>query len=1265
MSARHAYRFSFVVWTILFLLAGAIMPVQAQDGVAPSAPNDKTPLGLRQASAAPAPLVNEYLAVYGQEGGRFTIGTTGGDPATAGDDNRKLLYGFPQAPSTSFTSVRIQADGAAADYRLSSQSGDGVAPLAPPALEGDTLRTEYRKDGIRITERLYFSSNPDTGRDDLVTIEYTLQNETDGARRAGLRIMLDTMIGDNDGAPYFIQGAGQTTQQFEWEGSQVPAYWIAFESPTFDVNSLKARGQLAGGALTRPDRLVIADWAAANDTVWNYTVDPLDAVTNDSAVLLYYEPVRLGPGETRTVRTAYGIARAADLQTIDVTGIEVTQGVQNLRNAVGLLAERPTMVRVHVRTNGGAVPQLGAKLAGVRDGVPLPGSPLSPDNRNGSLTAQYAPVRTELEDSFYFELPESWLHGVIDLEVKVAGATFTCTDAAGLANDCRAQAAFAAGPAVEVRLVGIAWQASGQTHMPTEGDYREVERQLAATLPTAQIIVDRAPHALTPAFLDGPPVTAEQLARVNNLLAVQRILDGCLLGCNRYYLGVLVDRPAAAVGGVATGIPGAVASSYVTADLSHPHVLAHNTGRPHAYCSGGEPNPGEFPYADGRIGGSTDENDVYFGFDVSRKLVYGPNSGELMSDCAPRWISDYTYNAIRAALAAQYGSLHSEATALQAGEPAILVTGEVALNQWGGSFSSIYSLPAPGAAALPAAGDYTISLRDATGTQLAAYSFAPAIPSEGEIGTFALLLPKPSGTQQMFLLHDGHVLDSRSANGSPPAVTLLSPNGNERLTGSEAMAQWQASDADFDPLLFVLQYSADGGQSWLAVAANLTGTSYPLPLPSLPGGDNSLLRVIASDGLHSSSDVSDAPFSVAKHPPAAAILSPQEGARYVGNQTITLRGSGIDVEDGTLTADAHYQWASDQNGALGNGRSLALNAAQLAEGRHQITLTVSDRDGETATAVVSITVSRTTVPLPADWSINPDKLYFAAIAGGTAPETQLLSIRNRGDGEFQWNATDDQSWLVLSSLGATTPSDILVGIDLTGLTAGVYTATIRFTSSQISDAYLATVQLKVTDRSPAQIEVAASKLVLPADGQSQAQIVVTVSNGRGERLPNQTVAFATNLGAITPSAMTDAQGMATATLTAGTTVGVARITVSAGSAAKSIELLLSAGPAAAIRLTRSTDSSPVYGASAALITAVVTDAQGRPVMNQPVQFTTTLGTITPSTVTDAAGAATVLLQGPNSGGAATITATAGAVQTTLVIELEEASYRLLLPFASE
>ena len=118
---------------------------------------------------------------------------------------------------------------------------------------------------------------------------------------------------------------------------------------------------------------------------------------------------------------------------------------------------------------------------------------------------------------------------------------------------------------------------------------------------------------------------------------------------------------------------------------------------------------------------------------------------------------------------------------------------------------------------------------------------------------------------------------ARTLDDEPPCpyVHMISPNGGESLSGSTGVLSWTAGDADGDPLEYVIQYSTDAGATWQTLVTSWQSTTYELDLGSIPGSDQALIRVLASDGFHTAQDQSDATFSVAKNAPLGVAASKQ------------------------------------------------------------------------------------------------------------------------------------------------------------------------------------------------------------------------------------------------------------------------------------------------------------------------------------------------------------------------------------------------------
>lgn len=246
--------------------------------------------------------------------GTFALGTTGGDPATANDDDKALLYDFrPGGLSdvgTGYATVRFSRAGAAPEL-FTPATADQVADQSVSA-DGQQAVTVWRPElsayGARITQTLTLEQNPFTGRRDILRVGYAVRNEGADAAEIGIRSLLDIRLGRNDGAPYFVPGAGTVTHETKYRGDQVPPYWVAFESETYDAAGLRAIGLLDDPDSERPDELWIVRWPRIAYQPWDYAIDAAEPVTQDSAVALLWEPVVVPPGGERRVDTRYGLA---------------------------------------------------------------------------------------------------------------------------------------------------------------------------------------------------------------------------------------------------------------------------------------------------------------------------------------------------------------------------------------------------------------------------------------------------------------------------------------------------------------------------------------------------------------------------------------------------------------------------------------------------------------------------------------------------------------------------------------------------------------------------------------------------------------------------------------------------------------------------------------------------------------------------------------------------------------------------------------------
>lgn len=309
---------------------------------------------------------NSFIEMVLSDELHFGLKTTGGDPAIPQDDNLPLIYldtNPPDDPWSSYSHLLI--DNQPVEIGDTSK---GVITQAPVAVGPGQLTGAFRSNlGSILTEKTLTIVDTVTGQPDTVEIVYTLTNEDSRNHTVGLRIMLDTLIGTNDGAPVFIPGQPLSNFEQTYQGPTVPDFWYAFENNSVLNPGLVVQGTLAGFNATRPDRFAVGFWPSVNGGPYNYVTDPTLAYADptgtfsDSCVLMWFNPRTMVPGESVTYTTYYGLTSPTTCE--DVLAVNLNAPNQLVTDGCAEWDPNPFSVALGVQnTTGGPVTGIEAEI---------------------------------------------------------------------------------------------------------------------------------------------------------------------------------------------------------------------------------------------------------------------------------------------------------------------------------------------------------------------------------------------------------------------------------------------------------------------------------------------------------------------------------------------------------------------------------------------------------------------------------------------------------------------------------------------------------------------------------------------------------------------------------------------------------------------------------------------------------------------------------------------------------------------------------------
>jgi len=156
---------------------------------------------------------------------------------------------------------------------------------------------------------------------DTCFVKYTIENKDEKPHFVGMRVMLDTLIGQNDGAPFTIPGLSTLITKKEFKDDmtkkikEVPDFVMALENPDIAKPGTVVQVNLhLHDKLEAPSRVLLTRWpgdlpttrAKKLEAIEKWEV-PVTEIEGDSSIVMYWLPEKLRKDEKRELGYSYGL----------------------------------------------------------------------------------------------------------------------------------------------------------------------------------------------------------------------------------------------------------------------------------------------------------------------------------------------------------------------------------------------------------------------------------------------------------------------------------------------------------------------------------------------------------------------------------------------------------------------------------------------------------------------------------------------------------------------------------------------------------------------------------------------------------------------------------------------------------------------------------------------------------------------------------------------------------------------------------------------
>ncbi|OLS20248.1 MAG: hypothetical protein HeimC3_41330 [Candidatus Heimdallarchaeota archaeon LC_3] len=696
---------------------------------------------------------------------------------------------------------------------------------------------------------------------------------------------------------------------------------------------------------------------------------------------------------------------------LGINRIELTQAIQDDRNSLRLVKNKPSLARVFVDNPLTSSVFVKVELSGLA--IDICGNWFCSYQLPGTLTqyffAPVSPDRARLGDSANFDLPDNWLqYPILLLEAKVTPIGLAVDD--NPIND-DLTGLFLLYTTHDLTVLYIRLN-EGTTTNPVQVSNANAQKQvlnLINTYPTANpsfIELDWSTIGVVTGTMTDEELLSEMTDYILGYLLIAIIIEifgdftgpipEQIYGFRNINYGISDPSWCTNNPGCGTGRFESYAAFGGTVDdpnfddLVMAHEINHNIGPGDSSQSGrwGR-HVGQFgSYGCGAGGPDTVWQELYSNDDI-HELGWFPGATSLvpvttpdfMSYCARsskpyQWVSEYRWE-----------NLLDRLLNFQPGQPVAPIPSNVR-SSYNNAIDSTMRiiqgfLNIDGSAILKPSYDYigkmdpiippeqniiaNLVVGYKNNTQKVIPLSANFISSEGKLTTqsaFTILLPD-NGEINKLTIQDlnNKILDEFSESGFSANGTIISPSTITRESLTEI--KWDLTLTNTTPIYSRLQYSYDG-LTWLNLGRPTTDNSVLISFSSLPGNQSALFRLLLSDGVQTNT-IGLTSFFLSDLPPEIDISHGFVVDELIVGSSISLFGRGIDPETGILPNSSLTWTVKRENQLVFEETGVILNNQFDQTGTYQITLTGTDIAGQTASITKIVKVIAGKYLSKTDW----------------------------------------------------------------------------------------------------------------------------------------------------------------------------------------------------------------------------------------------------------------------------------------------------------